>query len=432
MLTTVLDLLLSAYQGSIVIYTLKKQFLQKPHSICYEIGSVFLFTVYIALIQYLHLPLADSLAFLIPCIYIKMTSQARIIICALWTILDAFLCMGTLTLVSSLFEIQIGINGNILLASDETMIIYNFVGNAALTIVLNIAARFNKAKRIIARKEMILFFLMLLLGLVINECFFIARLSEENHRALMIGSACAFIAMILTMILYERMAENAQKQQQMELAAQTSQMISDHQHELKSIYKNMLSAQHDMRHRIAAAEEILSSVSIEEDQRKHVLGLLKNTEQPRLFLTGNMAVDAILKAKSTVMENVGITFDFIEYPLEPLPVSEQDFCMLLGNLLDNAIEGVMRLPATSPSRNVRLEFSKVWDMLFISCRNDADISKIKRHGETFVSTKEQPEIHGFGTENMRRIVNKAGGTIEFDVEMNQFVVQIMIGGAPPC
>ena len=141
-----------------------------------------------------------------------------------------------------------------------------------------------------------------------------------------------------------------------------------------------------------------------------------------------MAVDAILKAKYAVMDNVEITFDFVEYPLEPLPIPEQEFCMLLGNLLDNAIEGVMRLPASAPSRHIRLAFSKVWDMLFITCENDADISKIRRQGETFISTKDQPALHGFGTENMKQIVSKAGGTIEFETTNNQFTVQIMLGG----
>ena len=269
---------------------------------------------------------------------------------------------------------------------------------------------------------------MLLLCFIINECFFTARLSELDQNSLLIGTICSFVLMILTMILYERMTSVAQKQKQSELAAQTAQLIGEHQDELKSIYKKMLAEQHDLRHRVAAAEEILSAGTFNENQMQHIRGLLKNRQEVITFLTGNMAVDAILKAKYAVMDNAEITFDFVEYPLEPLPIPEQEFCMLLGNLLDNAIEGVMRLPASAPSRHIRLAFSKVWDMLFITCENDADISKIRRQGETFISTKDQPALHGFGTENMKQIVSKAGGTIEFETTNNQFTVQIMLGG----
>lgn len=428
MLMILFDLLLSVYQGGILIYTLKKQFIQRPHSFLYEVFSVLLIVLYIEVIQYFQLSLSDSLMFLIPLVYIKLTSRDKFLTCALWVVLDGFLFMGTLTLVSGLFEIQIGINGSVLSASQETMMLYNFVGNAAITVVLNVAARLNRVKSIIAKTEMLLFLLMLLLCFIINECFFTARLSELDQNSLLIGTICSFVLMILTMILYERMTSVAQKQKQSELAAQTAQLIGEHQDELKSIYKKMLAEQHDLRHRVAAAEEILSAGTFNENQMQHIRGLLKNRQEVITFLTGNMAVDAILKAKYAVMDNVEITFDFVEYPLEPLPIPEQEFCMLLGNLLDNAIEGVMRLPASAPSRHIRLAFSKVWDMLFITCENDADISKIRRQGETFISTKDQPALHGFGTENMKQIVSKAGGTIEFETTNNQFTVQIMLGG----
>lgn len=432
MLMIALDLLLTIYQGALIIYVMKKQFIQRPHSILYEVFGVLSFTFFILLIQYLHLPIPDSLAVLIPFIYIKCTSHERLMTCVLWTILDGFLFLGTLTLVSSLFDIQIGVNGGVLAASDETQMIYNFVGNAALTVVFNIAVRLGKVDHIISFKETILFILMLLLCFIINECFFIARLSGHEGNSLLIGSACSFVVMILTMVLYERLTETTRKQRQTELEAQTAQLVTEHQEELKGIYKNMLAEQHDLRHRVAAAEEILSSAAIDDEARRHALELLKRPDHPELFITGNVAVDAILKAKSTVMENAGITFEFVEYPLMPLPISEQNFCMLLGNLLDNAIEGVMRLPASSSSRGIRLAFSKVWSMLFITCTNDVDETKLKRRGEEFLTTKEHPELHGFGTKSMKKIVEEAGGTIEFEVARGKFTVHIMLGGSAPC
>lgn len=431
-MTVIIDLLMSAYQSSLFIYTLKKQFVQRAHSFWFEAGCVLLMVAFLTMIQYFRFPVSDSLLFLIPLAYIKLTTDERMLTCAFWTTLDTFLLMGTLTLVSSLFEIQIAMNGSVIYAADEASALYSFVGNAAITVVMNIAARINKVKSIVARKEMFIFLAMLLLCFGVNECFFVARVVPQNDQVLLIGSACSFIVMLLVMLLYERMTVTVQKQQQSEREAQTAQLLNKQQDELKSIYKNMLAEQHDLRHRVAAAEEILTATTVDEDRRSSVLRLLRNDVQPRLFITGSMAVDAILKAKSTVMENAGITFEFVEYPLMPLPISEQNFCMLLGNLLDNAIEGVMRLPASAPSRCIRLSFSKVWNMLFITCTNDADCQGIKRRGDEFVSTKEHPEIHGFGTKNMKKIVDEADGTIEYKIDQNKFAVEIMLGGAIPC
>ena len=432
MIMIALDLLLSCYQGILLIYLLRKQFSQVSHSFLYEFFSVLAIVIYFSIIQYFHISIPDNLVLFIPLIYIKLTSDESWISCVLWTVLDGLLFIGTLTLVSSLFNIQIGLNGSVLSASKETIMFYSISSNAILTVVSNVAARFGKAENIISRKETSLFILMLVLCLVVNECFFSARLLENEHNILLIGSACSFAVMILIMVLYERLTETTRKQRMAELEAQTTQIVAQHQDELKSIYKNMLAEQHDLYHRVTAVEELLSSSKIAEIDRRQVLSMLKKTDQPDLIITGNIAVDAILKAKSTIMKNAGITFEFVEYPLNPLPISERSFCMLLGNLLDNAIEGVMRLPASNPTRTIYLSFSKVWEMLFISCTNDADEKKIKRCGSEFVSTKEHPELHGFGTKSMKKIVSDAGGTIDFNIEHGKFSVEIMLGGKTSC
>ena len=54
MLMIALDLLLTIYQGALLIYVMKKQFVQRPHSILYEVSGVLSFTFFLLLIQYLH------------------------------------------------------------------------------------------------------------------------------------------------------------------------------------------------------------------------------------------------------------------------------------------------------------------------------------------------------------------------------------------
>ncbi|MBR4068693.1 MAG: GHKL domain-containing protein [Clostridia bacterium] len=66
-------------------------------------------------------------------------------------------------------------------------------------------------------------------------------------------------------------------------------------------------------------------------------------------------------------------------------------------------------------------------MLFICCHNDADTAQIKRHGDTFLSTRQDSDLHGFGVENMKQTVEKHGGTIEFEIHPASFAVHIMLG-----
>ena len=77
------------------------------------------------------------------------------------------------------------------------------------------------------------------------------------------------------MVLYEQLTETTRKQRIAELEAQTTQIVAQHQDELKSIYKNMLAEQHDLYHRVTAVEELLSSSKIAEIDRRQVLSMLK-------------------------------------------------------------------------------------------------------------------------------------------------------------
>ena len=49
-----------------------------------------------------------------------------------------------------------------------------------------------------------------------------------------------------------------------------------------------------------------------------------------------------------------------------------DFCTIVGNLLDNAIEGVGRIKPAPASPSIRLAFSRSWDMFYIYCENPCD------------------------------------------------------------
>lgn len=427
----ILDVLLTAYQGSLLLYALRKQCLLKAHSFLFETGAVFLHTLFIQSIQWFQWPVPDSLCILIPMVYISLLCRERISTGVLWALLDGVVFLGTLTLISSLFPLDIDISGNVVEGTNQARMLYLFFGNASITVTLNIVARIRKVAHEISPRETILFITMLLLCLVTNECFFSARSSDDADIVPVIGSACTFVVMLFTMILYDRMAFVARNAWRTDFSAKTQQMTSSYQHDLQNMYQQMLSQQHDIRHRITAAEEILAHSKISEEDRGQVMTLLQESKENRLYVTGFLSVDALLQVKSTVMQNANIAFSFREYPLTPLPISETDFCVLLGNILDNAIEGVMRLPDNDPHRSISLSFSRTWDILFIDCVNDADDSLIMKVGDDFLSTKDHPELHGFGTRSIREIAAQTGGSAEFEIRPGSFAVHVTLGSESP-
>lgn len=59
MLMTVLDLMITAYQGILLIHVIRRQFEQRQHSFVYEVISVIAFVAFFAIIQYLSIPVPE-------------------------------------------------------------------------------------------------------------------------------------------------------------------------------------------------------------------------------------------------------------------------------------------------------------------------------------------------------------------------------------
>lgn len=60
MLMIVFDVLVTAYQGILLLYVIKRQVMQPTHSAFYDIAMVLAFTLFFAVIQYINLPVSEN------------------------------------------------------------------------------------------------------------------------------------------------------------------------------------------------------------------------------------------------------------------------------------------------------------------------------------------------------------------------------------
>ena len=269
------------------------------------------------------------------------------------------------------------------------------------------------------------FLLSLVVQLAAAECFFMIRIQNTDISLTAYGSLGMLLSMILTVALHEIMIRQTEKQMELEVESQTNRLIHAHQEELQTVYSNILSNQHDLRHRITAAEQLLADQQTKASTE--VIELLRDTDVLfQEYVTGNVSVDAILASKVAVMRRSGIEFTFYPTPLEKLPLSERQFTVMLSNILDNAIEGVMRLPSDSCSREIKLILSRNWDIFSVICENDMNPETVLIKDGDFVSSKENPFMHGFGTRSVRKMVENAGGMVDYSAQNRKFIVNVML------
>lgn len=132
----------------------------------------------------------------------------------------------------------------------------------------------------------------------------------------------------------------------------------------------------------------------------------------------NEAANVVLSAKAEVMEQEGITADFAVSLPKELSVTDTDLAALLGNALDNAIEGVQN--ATTKKIIFRCRVDKGLLMLRLENPVGGEVN------QDLSTTKKEKTSHGFGLPGMREIARRYHGTLEAGVEDGQFILIVCL------
>ena len=122
-----------------------------------------------------------------------------------------------------------------------------------------------------------------------------------------------------------------------------NEILQKHYEEVENMYQKMRGWRHDYRHHIQAMK--VHAANKEYDEIEKYLEMLDDdlTNVETVIKTGNRMADAILNSKLSLA-----AANHIEVKAEAkipvsLTVSELDLCIIIGNLMDNAIDACMEL-----------------------------------------------------------------------------------------
>lgn len=202
------------------------------------------------------------------------------------------------------------------------------------------------------------------------------------------------------------------------VASFENEILQRYYAEVENMYTKMRGWRHDYRHHIqtmkvhAANGELASIVSyldmLDED--------LTNVET--VVKTGNRMADAILNSKLSLAAEREITVRTDANIPVALSMSELDLCIVIGNLLDNAMEACMELPAEK--RLIRLYMEMKGNYLYLALTNTAGGGK----KNSFTTTKGKG--HGLGLSRVDAIVKKYGGYVTRASEDEAFSTEILL------
>ena len=117
-----------------------------------------------------------------------------------------------------------------------------------------------------------------------------------------------------------------------------SDLVDQHYAEVESMYRTMRGWRHDYHNHIQAMKAYAQLEKY--DELMVYLGQLDESlsQVDQVIKTGNLMADAILNSKLGLMKSRNIHTDVTVHVPEQMKTSDMDLCVLVGNLLDNAIE----------------------------------------------------------------------------------------------
>ncbi|MBU1145774.1 MAG: GHKL domain-containing protein [Firmicutes bacterium] len=208
-----------------------------------------------------------------------------------------------------------------------------------------------------------------------------------------------------------------------EAATEYQNKILDKQvEEVQNIYVTMRSWRHDYHNHLQKLKAHIMMGQIQEaNQYLNELEIdLDNVNQ--MVESGNINLDAILNSKLSLANKNNIEINYKAIVPKKLTISDIDLCVLIGNLIDNAVEACQKITDKSP-KFIRLYIGIFKQQLYISVTNSTS-EMIRKLDDEYISTKRGN--HGHGLKRINNIVDKYGGYINRQNEPKVFVSEVLL------
>lgn len=198
--------------------------------------------------------------------------------------------------------------------------------------------------------------------------------------------------------------------------------ILSHQYEeIREIYLNMRSWRHDYHNHLQVMKAQLAMGQTAEMGR-YLDDLEKNLDSVDTYVkSGNLMADAILNSKLSMAKEKNIRVNCKAVLPARISVEDVDLCVLLGNLLDNALEACDELE--EQCRFLRIYMAVKGAQLYISIQNSAK-EDLDFNERNYITKKRGN--HGLGMKRVKALTDKYEGYLTLANEPGIFAAEMTL------
>lgn len=245
-------------------------------------------------------------------------------------------------------------------------------------------------------------------------CMTISMLCIEASNILLITT-------IMLIIAFDQHADSIKSDNFRNMELFQRKLISHQYEEIKDIYMNMRGWRHDYHNHLQAMKAYLAMNELKELEN-YLFKIEKDLDEvDDLVKSGNIMMDAILNSKISIMMRQNIKVDFKAVLPEEMKISDVDLCVMVSNLLENAIEACIKIPVEH--RFIRIYSEVHGSQFYLSIQNSAE-NDLGFNERNYISNKRGE--HGFGMKRVQLLVDKYNGFLNLQNEPGIFASEITI------
>lgn len=244
---------------------------------------------------------------------------------------------------------------------------------------------------------------------------------NEAKAELLLATVGIMLVNILTYYIFVKINKDVERETALVVLQQRVDNDKKNARDIEELYSKVCGTHHDLLLHFSTVSRLLDEDP--DKARAYIKDVTHNQLDTikTLIKTGNDCFDAIANAKIALCEKHRIVTRIYVKKDSLNGLSRDEIVTLFGNLLDNAIEA----SKDSTRKIIRLDVRADDGFLSILLKNTIDKSVLDANSE-LRTTKKEKAYHGFGVKNIKRIINKYNGFIDYYEEDGYFVCDIML------
>lgn len=226
---------------------------------------------------------------------------------------------------------------------------------------------------------------------------------------------------VVALLLFDRLERSAMDREALVAANERARVQDENLQALSQAYSAQRKLTHDFRACLTTLSGLLEQGDVAQAQSYLEELKIRQTERILLVNSHNAAIDAVLNQKGYAAQKRGLDLRFRVNDLSALQLNAVDVTLVLGNLLDNAMEACAALPERDRWVEAEILYHAKGDPPSLSVSVVNPSRPVTVVDGQVATTKPDPMLHGFGLQNVREILGRYGAEYTCFYENGRFV-----------